>query len=145
MPKLLRILLWSAVAALGAAAIAVMALHRGESINAAWLVVAAVCTYAVAYRFYARFLALRLFLAHAAMIRDKLASGQLPPGAKSIADAQRMLFNDRLDAVIALAFMAVAVLVIVVSVREWLLVLRHRKPAVLREAPFVPSALVAGD
>jgi carbon starvation protein len=78
------------------------------------------------------------------MIRDKLASGQLPAGAKSIADAQRMLFNDRLDAVVALAFMAVAVLVIVVSVREWLLVLRHRKPAVLPEAPFVASALVAG-
>jgi hypothetical protein len=29
--------------------------------------------------------------------------------------------------------------------REWLLVLRHRKPAVLREAPCVASALVAGD
>jgi carbon starvation protein len=86
------------------------------------------------------------FLAHAAMIRDMLAAGQLPPGAKTLADAQRMLFNDRLDAVVALAFMAVAVLVIVVSVREWLLVLRHRKPAVLREAPFVASALaVAGD
>ncbi|MBD0320703.1 MAG: carbon starvation protein A, partial [Gemmatimonadetes bacterium] len=61
MPKLVRILLWSAVAALGAAAIGVMALHRGESINAAWLVIAAVCTYAVAYRFYSRFLAVRVF------------------------------------------------------------------------------------
>jgi carbon starvation protein len=86
------------------------------------------------------------FLAPAAMIRDKLASGQLPAGAKTLADAQRMLFNDRLDAVVALAFMAVAVLVIVVSVREWLLVVRHRKPAVLREAPFVRSELaIAGD
>jgi hypothetical protein len=57
-----------------------------------------------------------------------------------------MLFNDRLDAVVALTFMAVAVRVIVVSIREWVPVLRHRKPAVLREAPFVPSALgVAGD
>ncbi len=52
-----------------------------------------------------------------------------------------MLFNDRLDAVVALAFMAVAVLVIVVSMREWLLVIRHRKPAVLREGPFVLSGL----
>ncbi|MBW3656395.1 MAG: carbon starvation protein A, partial [Gemmatimonadetes bacterium] len=34
---------------------------RGETINAAWLVIAAVCTYAVAYRFYARFLATRVF------------------------------------------------------------------------------------
>jgi carbon starvation protein len=86
------------------------------------------------------------FLAHARMIQARLAAGQLPSGAKTIADAQRMLFNDRLDAVVALAFMAVAVLVIVVSAREWLLVLRHRKPAVLREAPFVASALgVSGD
>ncbi|HEY0153994.1 MAG TPA: carbon starvation CstA family protein [Longimicrobium sp.] len=86
------------------------------------------------------------FLAHARMIQARLAAGQLPPGAKTIADARHMLFNDRLDAVVALTFMAVAVLVIVVSVREWLLVLRHRKPAVLREAPFVASALgVAGD
>ncbi len=86
------------------------------------------------------------FFAHEAMIRARLAAGQLPPGAKSIADAHRMIFNDRLDATVALLFMAVAVLVIVVSIREWLLVLSHRKPAVLREAPFVPSALgVAGD
>jgi carbon starvation protein CstA len=75
----------------------------------------------------------------------KLFPLELPPGARSLADARHMLFNDRLDAVVALAFMAVAVLVIVVSVREWLLVLRHRKPAVLREAPYVASALVAGD
>jgi carbon starvation protein len=81
------------------------------------------------------------FLSHAAMIRARLAAGQLPPGAKTLADAHRMIFNDRLDAAVALAFMAVAVLVIVVSIREWLLVLSHRKPAVLREAPFVPSAL----
>ncbi len=42
--------------------------------------------------------------------------------------------------------MAVALLVVAVSVREWLLVLRHRKPAVLHEAPFVRSGLgLAGD
>jgi carbon starvation protein len=45
---------------LGAVALGVLALHRGETISAAWLIVAAVCTYAVAYRFYARFLALRV-------------------------------------------------------------------------------------
>ena len=52
--------LWGAVAVLGAVALGVLALHRGETISAAWLIVAAVCTYAVAYRFYARFLALRV-------------------------------------------------------------------------------------
>jgi carbon starvation protein len=55
------ILVWGAVSALGAGAFGVLALSRGETINAAWLLTAAVCTYAVAYRFYARFLAARVF------------------------------------------------------------------------------------
>ena len=46
MPKIFRILIWLAVALLGALALATIALHRGEQINAMWLVVAAVCTYA---------------------------------------------------------------------------------------------------
>src|SRR5437868_2329526 len=45
-------LLWTAVAALGAVAFGIVALNRGESVNAAWLVVAAVCIYFIAYRFY---------------------------------------------------------------------------------------------
>jgi len=54
-------ILWIAVAALGAAAFAVLALSRGESINAAWILVAGVASYVIAYRFYSRFLALRVF------------------------------------------------------------------------------------
>ncbi|MCK6489491.1 MAG: carbon starvation protein A [Planctomycetes bacterium] len=61
MPRLLPILGWSAVAALGAAAFAVLALHRGESISAAWILVAALCTWAVGYRFYSRIIAQRIF------------------------------------------------------------------------------------
>src|SRR6478736_6345162 len=38
-----------------------LALHRGENVSAAWLVLAAVGTYLVAYRFYARFLATKVF------------------------------------------------------------------------------------
>ena len=60
MRKLVSILVWSAVAAGGATAFGLVALHRGEAINAAWLVIAAVCTYMVAYRFYARFIARRV-------------------------------------------------------------------------------------
>ncbi|HEU4457005.1 MAG TPA: carbon starvation CstA family protein, partial [Longimicrobium sp.] len=59
--KPLSYLVWAAVAVLGAVALGTIALHRGETINAAWLVIAAVCTYSVAYRFYARFLATRVF------------------------------------------------------------------------------------
>ena len=49
------------VALAGAVAWGVLALHRGETISAAWLVLAAVGTYLVAYRFYSRFLADRVF------------------------------------------------------------------------------------
>src|SRR6184192_4021091 len=60
MPKSLRILIWFAVAVLGALAVATIALHRGEQINAMWLVVAAVCTYALGYRFYSKFIAAKV-------------------------------------------------------------------------------------
>ena len=60
MPKLLRVLLWIAVSLLGAFALATIALHRGEQINALWLVVAAVSTYAVGYRFYSSFIAAKV-------------------------------------------------------------------------------------
>lgn len=61
MRSLLRALPWLAVAATGAAAVSVLALKRGESINAAWLVTAAICTYAIAYRFYSKFIAAKVF------------------------------------------------------------------------------------
>jgi carbon starvation protein len=61
MPKFVSVLIWVAVAVAGAAGFGVMALTRGETINAAWLVVAAVCTYSVAYRFYSRFIANTVF------------------------------------------------------------------------------------
>jgi len=50
-------LLWTAVVLLGAASFAIIALSRGETVNAAWLVIAAVCTYFVAYRFYGLWIA----------------------------------------------------------------------------------------
>jgi carbon starvation protein len=49
-------LIWIAVAVLGAIAFGVVALSRGEAVNAAWLVTAAVCIYLIAYRFYALFI-----------------------------------------------------------------------------------------
>jgi len=55
-PNIQAKLLWAGVAALGAIALAVIALNRGESINAAWLVIAAVCVYFIAYRFYSLYI-----------------------------------------------------------------------------------------
>ncbi|PYP15923.1 MAG: carbon starvation protein A [Gemmatimonadetes bacterium] len=61
MNRIGALLLWGGISGLGAAAFGVLALSRGESINAAWLLTAAVCTYAVGYRFYSRFLANSVF------------------------------------------------------------------------------------
>ena len=51
---------WALVAVAGAIGWGVLALHRGEPINAAWLILAAVGTYLAAFRFYSRFLADRV-------------------------------------------------------------------------------------
>ena len=48
---------WLAVAGLGAVALGVVALSRGEPVNAMWLVTAALCTYLLAYRFYGLYIA----------------------------------------------------------------------------------------
>ena len=61
MSKALSVLMWVAIAVAGAAGFGMMALSRGETISAAWLVIAAVCTYLVAYRFYSRFIAQTVF------------------------------------------------------------------------------------
>src|SRR5256714_9161658 len=66
MRTLRTIVLWTVVSALGTASFAWLALSRGEPVNAAWLLVAALCTYAVAYRFYSRFIATRIFALDAA-------------------------------------------------------------------------------
>jgi carbon starvation protein len=54
------VLVWMAVAVIGASAWGVLALSRGERVSAIWLVAAALGSYAIAYRFYARFIAWRV-------------------------------------------------------------------------------------
>jgi carbon starvation protein len=58
--KTISILTWGALAVLGAGAVGVVAVHRGEPINALWLVVAATCCYALGYRFYSKFIAAKI-------------------------------------------------------------------------------------
>src|SRR5271167_1630495 len=60
MTRSIRILVWLGIAALGALAVGTIALHRGEQINAMWLVVAAFCAYALGYRFYSKFVAAKV-------------------------------------------------------------------------------------
>jgi carbon starvation protein len=60
MSKPARAVVWLAVTVVGALAVTTIAVHRGEEINAMWLVVAAVCSYALGYRFYSKFIAARV-------------------------------------------------------------------------------------
>jgi len=57
MHSIRRHLVWLVVAVIGAFALGTVALARGESINALWVVVAALCTYLIAYRYYSLFIA----------------------------------------------------------------------------------------
>jgi carbon starvation protein len=54
-------LMWAGVILLGTISFCIVALTRGEPVNAAWLVIAAVCIYFIAYRFYALFITSRAF------------------------------------------------------------------------------------
>jgi len=55
--KLASLLLWPVIAVLGAISFGALALGRGESVNAVWLVTAALSVYFIAYRFYSKFIA----------------------------------------------------------------------------------------
>ncbi|HET9685197.1 MAG TPA: carbon starvation CstA family protein, partial [Gemmatimonadaceae bacterium] len=59
--RALTVVMWTGVALLGAFALGLLALSRGEPVSAAWLLVAALCTYAIGYRFYSAFIAARIF------------------------------------------------------------------------------------
>ncbi|MCR8641060.1 carbon starvation protein A [Paenibacillus sp. N1-5-1-14] len=53
--------IWGAIAALGAVGFGMLALASGERISAAWLIIAAICTYAFGYRFYSKFIANKIY------------------------------------------------------------------------------------
>lgn len=52
-----KYLIWTLLSVIGAFALGYIALNRGEQINALWIVVAAVCVYLIAYRFYGLYIA----------------------------------------------------------------------------------------
>jgi carbon starvation protein len=61
MTMLLRMSVWTAIACAGAGSLAYLALSRSEHINAVWLLTAALCTFAIGYRFYSKFIAEKVF------------------------------------------------------------------------------------
>jgi carbon starvation protein len=75
------------------------------------------------------------FLAHAGLIGEQLVAGTMGTSLGA-----RLIFNDRLDAVVTLIFMVITILVVLSSAREWVLILTRRKPARTQESPFVETA-----
>ncbi len=63
-----------------------------------------------------------------------VATEALPAQSKEIAQLARQVFNFRLDAFVAITFLGLVSAVVLLSVREWWLLLSHRKPAVLVES-----------
>ena len=86
------------------------------------------------------------FLAHAELVQETLDAGLLPLGAKTVADASRIVTNDRVDAFVAAFFLASVIVILAASLREWWAVLGGRKPAVSSEVPYRPrTAFASGD
>ena len=61
MNNIRTVVIWLTVALIGAFAFAMLALSRGEHVNAIWLVIASVACYSISYRFYSRFIAKNVF------------------------------------------------------------------------------------
>jgi carbon starvation protein len=79
-------------------------------------------------------------LSHARMLAAEVTTD--PARAHEIA---RLIFNDRLDAVVAGLLISLVLLLMIESGREWLRVLSGRKAAVVKEAAFVPSRFAAEE
>jgi carbon starvation protein len=76
------------------------------------------------------------FLSHARSLEARIASGALPPGVQSMADARRLILNDHIDALVAGFFLLSVVVIIVASAHEWFTVVTGRKAPRSTEIPF---------
>jgi carbon starvation protein len=81
------------------------------------------------------------FLAHARYLAEQIAAGTI--AADKIADTQRLIFNDRLDAMVTLVFASVVLVILVESGRNWWLYSSGRKRVVLSESPIELSRITA--
>ena len=95
MGKLLSWIGWLLVAVAGAGAFAWLALSRGEQVSAAWLVTAAVCTYLIAYRFYSKFIASKIFaLVTATLLAVATVASCIPAMRAATLDPKTALQSD---------------------------------------------------
>ncbi|SPM28176.1 Carbon starvation protein CstA, partial [Mycobacterium terramassiliense] len=89
-------LFFGAIAVVGAVAWAIIAFVRGETVNAVWFVVAAICTYIIGYRFYARLIEMKIVRP-----RDEYATPAevLDDGTDYVPTDRRVLFGHHFAAI----------------------------------------------
>jgi carbon starvation protein len=78
------------------------------------------------------------FLSLAQSLVAQVAAGRIP--AAKLADTQRIIFNQRLDAAVTAALALMILVLIVEALVQWYLLLAKRRPATMHEAPYVPTA-----
>ncbi len=83
------------------------------------------------------------FLAQARALAGQIASGAIP--AEKIAATQRLIFNNRLDAVVTAVLAAMILVLLIEAIGEWIVILSGRKKAVLHESPYIATRWAEGD
>jgi carbon starvation protein len=81
------------------------------------------------------------FLSQAAVLEAKIAAGAAPA---QLAEWQRLIFSNRVDAVVTGSFLVLVALVVLSSVRVWIGLFAGRRSADLREEPYVPLPAATG-
>jgi carbon starvation protein len=81
------------------------------------------------------------FLAYAKALAAQIAAGKIP--AEKIAETQRLIFNQRLDAAVTGVLAAMILVLIVEALAQWYSILSRRKEPVLHESPYVATRWAA--
>jgi carbon starvation protein len=81
------------------------------------------------------------FLSNANALAARIAAGQIPPA--KIAEMQRLIFNQRLDAVVTGVLALMILILIAEALVQWYAILSGRREAVLHEAPYVETRWAA--
>jgi carbon starvation protein len=83
------------------------------------------------------------FLAFAKLLAGQIAAGEIP--LAKIGETRRVIFNQRLDAVVTAVLAGMILVLVIEAVFQWYAILSRRKVAVLRETPYVATQWAEGD
>jgi carbon starvation protein len=83
------------------------------------------------------------FLSYANLLTAQIAAGKIPPA--KIAETQRFIFNNRLDAVVTAVLASMILVLLVEAILQWHAILSRGQQPVLHETPYVPTQWAEGD